>query len=313
MRPGLLASGEFIPPLHSTVRARTRFHLVAYGLFATTLFCAMVTATFPYAETISSILSPIGLKVVFQRQAIVFPIGARLENAKLVSAANEEPLMQSPKITIAPIMRRLLIGQLCLNVRAQLFGGLVDATVRRLAPRGAIVDFQLKSLDIARISNEGGDMIFPARARESEVRDSPYNLKGILSGELSGSGSAQITGPDIMVTRASLILLGHDVKAMLATGLPPLELGVVWGGVLFDQDIVTLKNLRGYGRYGELAANGEIHLASDVASSTLQLTLGLKPTANARTAFGLLLNMLPHSPGTGPYYLEGPLKFPVVS
>jgi type II secretion system protein N len=291
------------------VSARTGLHLIGYGIFAATLFFALITATFPYAETISSLLAPMGLNVIFQRQAMNFPIGARLWNVKLISA-DQRLLIQSPDLTIAPLIARFFLGQLCLNVRARIFGGVIDVSVRGRAQSGTILGFHFDSLNVAQMSSVTGEANLPPGA--ADTGEAPYSLGAILSGELSGSGSAQLMGPDIITARADVILFGRDIKAVIANGLPPLELGMVTGSIVLDHGIVTLKNVRTYGRYGDLGANGEIYLGSDLANSILHLTLWLKPTPSARATFGMLLNMLPHSPGTGPYYVEGALKFPVV-
>jgi type II secretion system protein N len=312
VKPKLLVPGEFIAS-RLTVGARTGLHLIGYGVFAAILFLALVSANFPYAEAISSVLAPMGVKIGFERQLMNFPIGAQLQNVRLISAANQQLLIQSPNVKIAPVITRLLLGQLCLNVRAEIFGGVLDAIVRGGAQSETILDFQLESLNLAKMSKQTGTAMLRAHGEESQRADPAYTLGGILSGELSGRGSAELTGSDISAARASLFLLGRDIKALVATGLPPLDLGMVGGRVLLEQGIATLQNVRAYGRYGNLAANGVIQLGPDMPSSTLRLTLWLKPTPNGRATFGTFLNMLPHSPGTGPYYLEGTLEFPTVS
>ncbi|MBV8770916.1 MAG: type II secretion system protein GspN [Deltaproteobacteria bacterium] len=313
MKTGPVATSEFLASSRSMVRTRAGLPVIGYGIFATVLFLALLTATFPYAETISSLLAPIGMKIVFERQAPNFPIGEELKNVQLISLADQRVLIQSPDVSIVPVMKRFLLGQLCLNVRAQIFGGMVDGMVRSRGQRGTILDFQLDALNLSRMGREASQAMLGAQGRESEESDATFDWGEILSGELSGRGSAQIIGSDLIAARASLILLGRDIKTILANGLPPLELGMVAGRVLLEQGVATLQNVRAYGRYGDLTANGEIHLGADMASSTLQLTLWLKPNATARASFGMLINLLPHSPGAGPYYLEGSLKFPVVS
>lgn len=313
MKPGPMATGGLLTSLRLMVRARAGLAVIGYGIFAAVLFLVVLTATFPYAESISSLLAPVGMKIGFERQATNFPIGERLQNVELISGANQRVLIQSPNVTIAPVLTRFFLGQLCLNVSAQIFGGVVNATVRGRAQSGTILDFQLESLNLARMSREAGHAMLRAQAQESEEGGATYEWGEILSGELSGRGSAQIIGSDMTGARASLILLGRDIKAILANGFPPLELGMVAGRVLLEQNVATLQNVRANGRYGDLTANGDIHLGADMASSTLQLTLWLKPNASGRANFRMLINMLPHSPGAGPYYLEGSLKFPVVS
>jgi len=179
--------------------------------------------------------------------------------------------------------------------------------------RATIVKFDLDSLDLEQISREAGNLEFPASGKGNDEGDAPHQLGVVLSGELSGSGSAQVMGPDIIGGSASMILLGRNVKIAIVNGLPPLELGVIRGKVLLVQGVAILQGVRAYGPDGDLEANGEIQLAPDVANSTVELTLTLMPTAKGRASFGFLLNMLPHAPSEGPYHLQGALTGPSVS
>ncbi len=321
MKLGWRGSEGYIPLSPTKLQARgqspvptrkRRWMLAGYGIFATILFVVFVTARFPYADTISVLVAPMRLKVVFQSQQMSFPIGARLQNVRLVSLANEQLLLQSPSVTVAPGVAGLLLGRPCLRVRAQIYGGVVDATVRQRA-QATIVDFELDSLSLAHLSRGAAEPSLRAQAQGDAEVDALHQLGVVLSGELSGRGSAQMMGPDIIADSASMIVLGRAVKLAIVNGLPPLELGAVSGKVLLDRGIVALRDLRARGSDGEIEANGEIHLAPDVADSTVQLTLSLKPTAQGRASFGLFLKMLPHPPGEGPYHVEGPLTFPSVS
>jgi type II secretion system protein N len=300
MKVGLSGSEEYVQ-LSSKARYQGRpavprrkrsLLLAGYGVFAVILFVAFVIASFPYADTISAFVAPMRMKVVFQRQEMNFPIGARLENVRILSTANEQLLLQSPDVTVSPCVGWLFLGQPRLRIRAQIYGGMLDATVHQSA-RAVIVDFELDSLNLA-------DMI-------RGTGDAPHQFAVALSGELSGSGSAQVTGSDIIADSASIILIGRHIKAAIVNGLPPLDLGVVRAKVLLEQGIATLQDLRAYGSDGGLEANGEIHLVPDIANSTVQLTVSLTPTTKARASFSLFLNMLPHAPSDGPYHVGGAL------
>lgn len=292
------------------VRKRSHLPLAGYGVFAAILFVAFVTTSFPYADTISALLAPMSMKVVYQRQAMKFPIGARLEDVQLISIANEQSLLQSPYVTVSPGVAWFFLGQPCLEVRAQIFGGVVDATVRQRA-RSIVVDFELKSLNLAMMSR--GEPNLRMEAAPDEEGSAPYRLGVGLSGELSGRGSAQLMGPDIIADRASIILLARDVKAVLVNGLPPLELGVVQGKVVLEQGVATLQDVTASGSDGDLAANGRVQVTQNIAHSIIQLTLSLRPTAKGRAGFGFLLNMLPHTPNEGAYHLQGMLTSPSLS
>lgn len=291
---------------------KSRLLLAGYGVFAALLFVAFVTASFPYADTISVLVAPMRMKVVFQRQEMNFPVGARLENVRLLSTANEQLLLQSPDVTVSPRIGWLLLGRPRLRIRARIYGGVVDATVHQ-SGRAVIVDFELTSLNLTDMIRGAADLQVGAQTKENQEGDALHQLGAALSGELSGSGSVQMTGPDIIAGRASMILIGRHVKAAIVNGLPPLDLGVVRAKVLLEQGVATLQDVRAYSSDGGLEANGEIQLAPDIANSTIQLTLSLMPTTKARASFGLFLNMLPHAPSDGPYHVEGALTSPSVS
>ena len=320
MKVGLPRSEEYVPSSSKSgylgrpavPRRKRRLLLAGYGVFAALMFVAFVTASFPYADAISALVAPMRMKVVFQRQEMNFPVGARFENVRLLSTANEQLLLQSPDVIVAPRVGWLFLGRPRLRIRAQIYGGVLDATVHQNA-QAVIVDFELESLNLADMILGAAEPKVGAQTKENEEGDAPHQLSIVLSGELSGSGSAQVTGPDIIAGRTSMILMGRHVKAAIVNGLPPLDLGVVRAEVLLEQGVATLQNVRAYGSDGGLEASGEIQFAPDIANSTVQLTISLTPTTKARTSFGLFLNMLPHAPSDGPYHVNGALTSPSVS
>ncbi len=312
MNPGSGGSWETAAPFapsaanHRPYRTLTRRRLVlaAYGIFATILFVAFVSASFPYADAISTVLAPMGLKVVFERQAMCFPIGARLQDVSLMSVRNEQLLLQTPDVTVSPGLAWFFLGQLSIKMRAHIFGGVLDVNVRQSA-RTTTVNFELASLNLARIGSPAIALAVATQPENDGDGPSPYKLAESLSGELSGRGSAQLTGQDIVDASASMMLYGRDVKAALISGLPPLELGVIGGQVLLDQRVATFQNVTADGADGALEANGQILLAPNIANSTAQLTISLKPSAKGRLGFAFFLDALPHPPAQGPYHLQG--------
>jgi type II secretion system protein N len=286
---------------------RNRLLLFAgYGAVAAILFVAFLAASFPYADTISALAAPMRMKVVFQRQEMNFPIGARLQNVRLLSMANERLLLQSPDVRLTPGLVWFCLGQPHLRIRAQIYGGVADATIYQSA-RAINVDFELQSLNLASMSPTAG------QPEVDEEDDALPRLGIALSGVVSASGSAQLTGPDISAGRANMVVFGRGVEAAIINGLPPLDLGVVSGKVTLEQGIATLQDIRANGSNGEVAVKGEIQLAPDIANSTMQLTVSLMPSAKARASSGFLLNMLPHAPSEGPYHVRGALTSPSVS
>jgi type II secretion system protein N len=120
-------------------------------------------------------------------------------------------------------------------------------------------------------------------------------------------------GPDIIAGSASIMLFGRDVRAMPVNALPPLELGAVRVKLVLEQGVATLQDVSAKGSDGDLTANGTVAIAQDIAQSTIQLTLSLRPSAKAWAGFGFFLHMLPHSPNQGPYHLQGMLRSPSLS
>jgi type II secretion system protein N len=291
-RAPLLRKERSNRPTDAGLRLGGRWTLIAYGIFAGILFLSFVTASFPYADTISAMLAPMKLRVVFQSQSMNFPIGARLQNVRLISTASQQLLLQSPDVTVMPRLAWFFVGHPCLRVRARIYGGFVDATVRQ-RQQAVDVDFAFASLNLA----STGEL---------------QQLRGALTGELSGIGSAHLAH-DITAGSASMILRGYNVKLVLVHGLPPLELGAINGKVALRQGTLTLRDVTGRGSDCDLEASGDIQLARTAATSTIKLNLSLAPSTAGRARFGPLLNMLPHPPEEGPYHLEGRLISPSVS
>jgi len=273
---------------------------------------AFVAASFPYADTISALVAPIKMKVVFQQQEMNFPLGARFEDVCLLSSGTQQLLFRSPNVTVAPRLSWLLFGRPCLRIRAELYGGMLDASIYRSAA-AAMVDFHVTSLDLARMVSALAELEVTAQAEGNENEDAPRQFGITLSGELSGGGSLRVMGADIAAGRANIIVFGNHVRAAIVDGLPALDLGVVRGNLRFERGIATLEDLSAAGSDGEVKAQGEIRLAPDIAHSIVRLTVSLTPTAKGRANFGLLLNMLPHTPSRGPYRVEGILSSPSVT
>jgi type II secretion system protein N len=288
---------------------RVSSSLVKYGIFAATVFLVVVLATFPYMEVVAAFLAPMDLKISYERQAISFPFGTELYNVKLVSASDEQLLLESPEVTVSPAIGWLPFGQFGLKLRANVFGGLIDAAVRQRV-QSTLVDFELVSLNLAKVSAEAGIIMRALQGRNLTPTDPP---RGILMGTLSSRGWAQINGCDLAIANAKMTLTVRDLRAEVVQGMPPLEFDMVRAQVLVGGRIVTLRNVNARGPEGVLAANGEVYLAKSLGDSVTHLTLVLRPASGRTASFGWFLNLLPHAPGAGPYHVDGPIRFPTVS
>src|SRR6266851_8396140 len=101
---------------------RRRRAIIGYAVLGALLFVAFLAASFPYGDTLTSILAPYKLKVVYQSQHMSAPIGAALINVRLISTADPsgQALVQSSEVRLAPTIGSLFFGRPGLNVRADL-------------------------------------------------------------------------------------------------------------------------------------------------------------------------------------------------
>ena len=274
---------------------RGKWLLTSYLVFGVILFVAFLVASFPYADTVTSMLAPFKLKLVYQGQRMSPPIGARLEDVRLISVANspEQLLLQSPDVILAPTVGSLFFGQTGLRVRAGLYGGTVRATVHQ---HGGIVDvnFDLNSIML-------------------EQSDALRQFGALLSGSISGTGSAELRGPQVPDNSANLVLDGQRVAIQIVNGFPPVHLGAISGVITLENGTLRLRDVEGHGGDAEIKAEGAIQLGPDLPDSTVDLRVSVTPTARGRAHFGLFLNLLPHPPGAGPYIIRGPLMSPSIS
>jgi type II secretion system protein N len=284
---------------HGARASRTRRRMLlgaAYVIFGAALFIAFLADMFPYGDTISAMLEPLNLKLVYREQRMHFPIGARLADVRLLSTAGPQYqiVLRSPAVILAPTIASLLLGRPGLRVRAQIYGGTVGATVYQRKTIASIA-FTIDSLSLARAE--------PLRQFGAE-----------FGGAISGAGTAElIENADLSSDTAHLALAGTGVSIKVLDGLPPMRLGAVTGVAGLSDGAITLNDVDAHGDDVAIAARGTIQLAPDLAESVVDLTVSLTPTPAGRDRFGMLINMLPHPPARGPYYIHGPLMSPSVN
>jgi type II secretion system protein N len=269
-----------------------KWPLTAYVVIGLLVFVIFLIASFPYAETVSSFLAPYKLKLVYQEEHLSPPIGAELDNVQLLSITGSSGalLLQSPEVRLTPTLGALLLGRPGLNLRADLYGGTVGATLRQHDAVAAL-DFYLIGVELS----------------QSELL---RQLGQSLSGSLSGAGSAELRGAQIPDNRARMTFVGNGVAIRIVEGFPLLHLGAISGKLVLDRGMLTLQKVEARGGDLEIRGAGEIQLANDLRESTVNLKFLLNPTASGRAHFGFFLNLLPHPPSEGPFYLSGPLISP---
>jgi type II secretion system protein N len=274
---------------------RGRRAIIGYAILGALLFVAFLAASFPYGDTLTSILAPYKLKVVYQSQHTSAPIGAALINVRLISTADpsEQALVQSSEVRLAPTIGSLFFGRPGLNVRADLYGGTVSASIHR---EGTMVDLS-----------------FAIRSVSLEDSDPLHELGALMSGHISGAGSAEISDDEITQDTGQLALSADDLSVNVMSGFPPIRLGALTGNVRLVDGILKISGVEGHGADVNLKADGTVELAQNVADSPVDLKVFLDPTPEGRARLRLFLGFLPHPPGSTPYFVRGRLAAPSIS
>jgi type II secretion system protein N len=232
-----------------------------------------------------------GLEVSSTSQSASFPFGARLAGVRLSSTrpASAGLLLESPNVTIAPAFLSMLTLHPGVRVKASLYDGVVNITIRP-SGSGTAISYDLDSVDIAR------QRIFAIPGAAA-------------SGRLSGSGDILLASGDIAQDGdGDLRAAGLTLKSPFATA--PIHLGDGHSKFKLDQGMLTIEQFTTSGGDLTLTAEGTVQLAPDPGESQLaiQFTLSAAPTAVAQLS--ALFGMLPHPPGPQPYRLTGTLNAP---
>ena len=116
-----------------------------------TLFAAYLISTFPYSTTLTKVLAPMGLEVSSTSQSASFPFGARLSDVRLSSTrpASGGLLVESPAVTIAPAFLSMLTMHPGVRVKAALYDGVVNVTIRP-SGGGTAISYDLDTVELAR-------------------------------------------------------------------------------------------------------------------------------------------------------------------
>jgi len=265
-----------------------------YALVGLTLFAAYLISTFPYSSTLSNMLAPMGLEVSSTSQSASFPFGARLAGVRLSSTRTASPgvLIESPAVTIAPAYLSMLTLHPGVRVKAALYDGLVNVTIRP-SGGGTAISYDLDSVDIARQRL----FVIPG---------------GAASGTLSGTGNLWMSSADVAQTgEGELSAAGLTLKSPFAAA--PLRLGDGHSKFKLDQGTFTIEQFTTSGGDLTLTAEGTVQLARDPGQSVLAIQFTLSPAPAAASQLAVLLAMLPRPPGPQPYRLTGTLNAPQIN
>jgi type II secretion system protein N len=272
---------------------RPRFIRTAYAVVGLTLFAAYLISTFPYSTTLTKVLAPMGLEVSSVSQSASFPFGARLSGVRLISTrpASAGLLVESPAVTIAPAFLSMLTMHPGVRVKAALYDGVVNVTLRP-GRRGTAINYDLDSVELA--------------------RQQLWTIPGAsASGALSGSGNLLLS-PDDIAENGDGVLSAAGLTFTSAFASSPIRLGEGHSKFKLDQGTLTIEQLTTSGGDLTITAEGTVQLAPDPGQSELdiQFTLSTAPTASQ---LAVLLAILPHPPGPQPFHLTGTLNAPRIS
>jgi type II secretion system protein N len=266
----------------------------AYALAALVLFVIFVIGTFPYDQALTGVLMPLGFKLSYMEEHPAFPIGAVLEDVKLVSLDQPatSPLLSSDSLKLTPGLG-ILIGRPGVGIHADLYDGTARVSVRRSANVTELF-FNLNNINLAR---------YPLPPSTG------IGLKGIASAD----GNFAIADHQPSSQQGSATLDGRDLDFALMKGLPSFRFTSIKGSVQLDNATLRINSFQATGPDMNVSGSGLIHLGRTVASSMMELTLRISPTVAGRARLGILFAFLPHPPDNRPFLFHGPLMMPSVS
>lgn len=275
--------------------AREHRNAIVYAAFGVAVFIASLAATFPYAATLTALLRPLSLGFSSSGQGLSLPLGAALSDVRVVSLEPTAPFeLESSRVTLAPALGAMLLGEPGVRVHARLYGGALGATVYRSGARIG-VNFAVSEMGLARIAS--------LRA-----------LGATMLGRVSGKGWAELGGQDAAAAAGELKFRTDDLTIQVAEGFAPIRLGRVEGSLKLTRGGgLRVDKLSGDGPDGAIQGQGTIRLAPDAGQSRIDFALTIEPSAEGRKRLGVLFGLLPHPPGPRPYLLSGPLLTPTIS
>lgn len=272
---------------------REHLTVVAYAAAGLVLFVIFTIGTFPYDRALTSALIPLGFKVSYAGQHPAFPVGAVLDDVKLVNLEQPGvPLLQSEALKLTPGLGTLF-GRPGVGLRADLYGGRAHATVRRSGDFTTLT-FDLTNLDLSR------HPISP-------------KLGATIKGIVSGSGDFVTADNTMQAQTGNLVLDVHDLDLVVIRGFPAIKFSQLKGSFQINQATLRINALEGSGPDMAISGSGLIHIGPTVQRSMMELTLRITPTVAGRIHLAMLFNFLPHPPDNRPYLFHGPLLMPAVS
>jgi type II secretion system protein N len=266
---------------------------IAYAAIGLVFFLAFLLATFPYADTLSNVLAPMGLRLSSRDQGMSFPYGLRMDGVMLDSPADGRTLFQSERLRVTPGLLSWLMGSPGVRITAEAYGGSFEIHARRYG-------------NATELSFNGADLHLESY---TALRAMGVNLGGIVSGD----GEAYVALNDVGADHGTANLTALGASYRMFAGMPPLKLGDVTAILKLDQGKITIQKLESHGGDLIVSGRGVIQLQPYLPDSEVAFRFQLATTPAGAKRLGALLNFLPHPPNSAPYFLSGTLGLPSLS
>jgi type II secretion system protein N len=277
------------------VLAYLRAHAIriGYAAIGVLVFFAFLIATFPYTDTLTNLLAPMGLRLSSRDQGVSFPFGIRMDGVMLDSPADGRALFQSDTMRVTPALLSWLMGSPGVKINADAYGGSFDLHARR---HGDATELSFSGSDLHLEKYPG----LPAMG---------VNLSGIVSGD----GNVYLSQNDLDADHGMLHISASDASYRIFAGTPPLKLGDLTAIVKLDNGKLTIEQVEGHGGDLTISGRGVIQLDPNLPDSEVAIKFQLATTPVGHERLGFLLNFLPHPPNGTPYLLHGTLASPGLS
>ncbi|HEY2663336.1 MAG TPA: type II secretion system protein GspN [Candidatus Binataceae bacterium] len=267
----------------------------AYCCWGFLAFVAFTAFNFPYTQALSAAVAPLGMKASWSGERFKLPVGVEIQNLRLTNLSNPgaPPAFESESMGIAPTLSAILLGRPAIHLRASLYGGDIEATLRGTT-RGISAVFDTRNLSLARYRGLAA-------------------WGFALNGEVSASGAVSAANGLVDTIDGRIDLHGKSVTVRPGFGLPDFAFTNLEGNATMVGGVVTIDSFHGSGADGSIDLSGTIRLASELRTSMLNLALRIEPSPEGSARLGFLMRLLPRPPGVQPYRVGGSMAQPIFS
>jgi type II secretion system protein N len=259
-------------------RLRRYWKLAATGGFGLLVFVAVLVFTLPYERVkdyIVAMADQKGYDVEIKSAGPALGLGLRLKDVVIAtrpSDASKPTRLLVPQASLRMSLLGLLAGHKTYQVFATPFGGELEIeSTDSKTSKGLRV--QAKDIDLADIPFVKAAINLPMFGSIELHLDAkmPSGKAGSTAGSLTWTCSDCALGDG----KAKLIIPGNALLAE-GLGLPKIRLGDFVGTVVIEKGVGRLQGVQAKSPDGEITLEGEIKLADNMKSSTLDLYVRFK-------------------------------------